>query len=171
MDHLRNKTLIIPESAFVAEGAVIKGEVRLGEEVSVWFHTTIRADDASLEIGAGTNVQDNCVIHVDNGLKMSIGNGVTIGHGAIVHGCNIGENSLIGMGAIILNEAEIGKNCIVGAGTLITQKCIIPDNSLVLGNPGKIKRTVTEEELENIKQNSRYYIEEAKKYREDQKYI
>ncbi len=162
-NNLENKTPVIPETAFVAEGAIVKGNVTLGENSSIWYNATVRADRATIVIGNNSNIQDNCVVHVDAGAGVKIGNGVTIGHGAIVHGCNVGDNSLIGMGAILLNDCVIGKNCIIGAGALITQKTIIPDNYLVLGNPGKIKREVTPEEIEGNKKNALHYVEESRK--------
>lgn len=154
----------IGKNVYLAEGAVVRGDVTLEENVNVWFNAVIRAEVAPAFIGKDTNVQDNCVLHVDAGAKLHIGSQVTIGHGAIVHGCTIGDNTLIGMGAIILNHAVIGKNCIIGAGTLITQNTIIPDNSLVIGNPGKVKRELTPSEIEGIRGNADYYVEEAATY-------
>lgn len=155
------KTPILNKNVYIAPGAIVLGDITLGENSSIWFHAVIRAENASIFIGNNTNIQDNCVLHVDEGADIHIGNGVTVGHGAIIHSCTIGSNSLIGMGAIILNHAVIGKNCIVGAGTLITQNTIIPDNSLVIGSPGKIARTVTDSEIEDIRQNSAHYVKEA----------
>lgn len=162
------KTPIIPASAFIAEGAIVKGAVTLGENCGVWYHATIRADRATISIGDNSNIQDNCVVHVDPGAAVQIGQGVTVGHGAIIHGCTVGDNTLIGMGAILLNDCVIGKNCIIGAGTLITQNTRIPDNSLVLGNPGKVKREVTPEEIEANRRNALHYVEEARIYAEGQ---
>lgn len=155
------KTPVIPDSAFVAKGAVILGDVTLGEHVSIWYHATIRGDQGPIRIGDNSNIQDNCVVHVDANTTVQIGSGVTVGHGAIIHGCRIGDNTLVGMGAILLNDAEIGKNCIIGAGTLITQNTRIPDNSLVLGNPGKIVRSVTTQEAQANRRNALHYVEEA----------
>lgn len=158
------KTPILNKNVYIAPGAVVLGDITLGKNSSIWFHAVVRAENASIVIGNNTNIQDNCVLHVDEGADIHIGNGVTIGHGAIIHGCTIGSNSLIGMGAIILNHAVIGENCIIGAGTLITQNTIIPDNSLVIGSPGKIVRTVNDSEIENIKQNAAHYVKEAEFY-------
>lgn len=152
----------IHESVFIAPGAVVLGDVTMGEDASIWYHVTVRGDRYPIVIGRGTNVQDNCVIHVGDGYSTHIGDYVTIGHGAIVHGCEIGDNSLIGMGAVLMNGSVIGKNCIVAASALITEGTHIPDNSLVLGCPGKIKRRVTEEEMEKVLQNARLYVEEAR---------
>ena len=147
---------------FIAPGAIVLGNVTLGEDVGVWYHATIRGDKAPIIIGKGSNVQDNAVVHVDADHPVTIGQNVTIGHSAVIHGCEIGDNSLIGMGAIIMNDAKIGKNCIVAAGALVTQNAQIPDNSLVLGNPAKIKRNVTDDEIAANLRNARSYIEEAR---------
>lgn len=162
--HTTIKTPVLGKHVYTAPGVVIRGDVTLEENCSVWFHAVIRAEAASAFIGKNTNIQDNCVIHVDEGAPVRIGTDVTIGHGAIVHGCTVGDNTLIGMGAVILNHAVIGNNCIIGAGALITQHTVIPDNSLVLGNPGKIKRTVTPEEITDIQKNAAYYVKEAASY-------
>lgn len=151
-------------NVFIAEGAIVRGNVTLNDYVNVWFNAVIRGDADSITIGKNTNIQDNCVLHVDKNTPLLIGENVTIGHGAIVHGCTIGNNSLIGMGAVILNNAVIGNNCIVGAGALVTQNTIIPDNSLVIGNPAKIKRTVRENEIKDIADNAVHYVNEASLY-------
>ena len=122
------------------------------------------ADSKSLTIGTGTNVQDNCVIHVDKGYSVTVGKNVTIGHSAIVHGCSVGDNTLIGMGAIILNGASVGKNCIVGAGALVTQNMQIPEGSLVYGSPAKIIRSVTEAEITSNLENAAHYVREGQEY-------
>ena len=151
------------KKAHIAPNAVVLGDVELGEGCSIWYNAVVRGDRAPIKIGKGSNVQDNCVVHVESGYSVSIGEGVTIGHGAIVHGCSIGDNSLIGMGAILLNGCKIGKNCMIGAGALITQNTEIPDNSLVIGNPGKVRREVTPEEFESIRENALHYQEEGEK--------
>lgn len=150
----------IDPSVYIAKGAVVLGNVSIAKDCSIWYHAAIRTIDAPISIGAGSNVQDNAVIHVDANHPVSIGSHVTIGHGAIIHGCTIDDNSLIGMGAILLNGAKIGKNCIIGAGTLIPQNKVIPDNSLVIGSPGKVIRQVTPEEIRKNTQNAEHYIEE-----------
>ena len=162
----QKKSPYIPDSVFVAPGAVIRGDVTVGENSSIWYHSTVRADYASARIGRDTNIQDNCVVHVDMGRVLEIGDGVTVGHSAIVHGCKVGNNTLIGMGAIVMNDAVVGDNCIIGAGALVTERMIIPDNSLVLGQPGRIKRSVTPEEIEANRSNARHYVKEAESYRE-----
>ena len=158
------KTPHLGKNVYTAPGAVARGDVTIGDNSSVWFNAVVRAEAGSAVIGEKTNIQDNCVLHVDHGADIRIGSQVTIGHGTIIHGCTVKDNTLIGMGTIIMNHAVIGENCIIGAGTLITQNTVIPDNSLVLGNPGKIIRTVTEAEKENIRRNADYYMEEARAY-------
>ena len=146
---------------FIAPGAIVLGDVTLGDKVGIWYHATVRGDRAPIIIGQGSNVQDNAVVHVDDDFGVVIGENVTIGHGAIIHGCEIGDNTLIGMGAIVMNGAKIGQNCIVGAGALVTQNTIVPDNSLILGNPAKVKRAVTQEEVKSSLRNAALYVEEA----------
>ena len=158
------KTPHLGKNVYTAPGAVVRGDVTIGDNSSVWFNAVVRAEAGSAVIGEKTNIQDNCVLHVDHGADIRIGSQVTIGHGTIIHGCTVKDNTLIGMGTIIMNHAVIGENCIIGAGTLITKNTVIPDNSLVLGNPGKIIRTVTEAEKENIRRNADYYMEEARAY-------
>ena len=157
----------VDPEAFVAGDAVILGDVHIGKDCSIWYHTTIRADRSPVFIEEGSNVQDNAVIHMDYHLPVHIGRFVTIGHGAIVHGAQIGDNSLIGMGAILMNGCVIGKDCIIGAGALVTQNMQIPDGSLVIGSPAKVVRQVTEEERRHFRQNAESYITEAKEYREN----
>lgn len=147
---------------YLAEGAVVKGDVTLGDDASVWYNATIRGDSNPVVIGERTNVQDNAVIHVELTHPVNIGKNVTIGHGAIVHGCEIGDNTLIGMGAIILNGAKIGKNCIIGAGALVTQNSIVPDGTLAFGNPAKVIRKLTPEEIGSNKENALHYVEASK---------
>lgn len=152
------------EDLFIAPGAVCMGDVALGKDCSIWYHATVRADRAPIKIGIGSNIQDNCVVHVDKGFPVAIGNYVTVGHGAILHGCQVGDGSLIGMGAIILNGAKIGKNCIVAAGALVTQNTEIPDGMLAMGSPAKVIRKLTEEEIASNRKNAEEYIEEAREY-------
>ncbi len=153
----------IDKSTFVAQGAQIIGAVTIGENCGIWYNAVIRGDSDTIVIGNNTNIQDLSCLHVDRGHKLSIGKGVTIGHGAIVHGCTVGDNVLIGMGAIIMNDAVIGNNCIIGAGALVTGKMQIPDGSMVYGNPAKIVRNISDEELDEIKKNAEVYVEHAMK--------
>ena len=152
------------KAAFVAPDADLYGDVTAGEDTSFWFHAVVRADDAPVLIGRGSNIQDNAVVHVDEGFPVHIGEDVTVGHGAIVHGCTIGDRTLIGMGAVILNGAVIGSDCVIGAGALVTGKSVIPDGSMVLGSPAVVRRPVTEEEKTASLKNARHYVEEGKKY-------
>ncbi|MBQ9989379.1 MAG: gamma carbonic anhydrase family protein [Lachnospiraceae bacterium] len=155
----------IAPSAFIAKGAVVMGNVTLEADTSIWYNAVVRSIDKSIHIGEGSNIQDNAVVHVDEDHGVSIGKHVTVGHSAIIHGCRIDDNTLIGMGAIILNGATIGKNCIIGAGALVTQDTIIPDNSLVIGRPGKIIRQVSDENVAGSLQNALHYIDEAALYK------
>lgn len=158
------KEPLIKDNVFIAQGAVVCGNVTLHEEVSVWFHAVIRAEEGEISVGRGSNVQDGCVVHVDKGGVVAIGEGVTIGHNAVIHGCKVGDNSLIGMGAVIMNDAVVGKNCIVAAGALVTERTVIPDNSLVMGSPAKIKRAIAPQEIESNRCNAEHYIKEAAFY-------
>lgn len=152
-------------SAYIAAGAAILGNVEIQEECSVWFNAVIRADRDFIRIGKHSNIQDNCVIHVDDKNPVVIGDDVAIGHGAIIHGCTIGNHTLIGMGAIILNGAKIGENCIIGAGTLVPQNTVIPDGMVAMGNPVLIKRQIKVDEIAAHTRNIKEYIELAKKYK------
>lgn len=146
---------------FIAPGAVVIGDVTIGENVGIWYNATIRGDSSSIHIGKNSNIQDNCVLHTDRYHSVKIGENVTVGHGAIIHGCTIGDNSMIGMGSIIMNGASIGRNCIIGAGSLVTENTDIPDNSVAFGNPAKIRRPITKEELDHNLKNAELYAEEA----------
>ena len=151
------KNADIQGNAWVAEGAVIIGNVTVGDESSVWYNAVIRGDMAPFVIGFGSNVQDGVVIHADKDFPCKVGNSVTIGHNAIIHGCTIGHNTVIGMGAIVMNGAKVGEDCIIGAGTLLTQHKKIPPNSLVMGAPGAVVRPLREEEIEKIAKNAEHY--------------
>lgn len=143
---------------YLAPGAHVIGAVTLGENVGIWYNAVVRADTNAIFIGDNSNVQDNATLHTDTNFAVHIGCGVTIGHNAICHGCTIGDNTVIGMGSIILSGATIGKNCIVGAGALVTGKMDIPDNSLVLGSPAKIIRATTKDEIASNRENALHYI-------------
>lgn len=156
----------IDKSVFIADGAKVIGNVEIGKNSSIWFNAVIRADSDMVKIGENTNIQDNAVIHTSAGFGVQIGNNVSIGHGAIIHGCTIKDNVIIGMGAIILNGAVIEENCIIGAGTLVTQGKVIPSGSLAFGNPVKVVRQLSEEEIKHISDNAVSYVNKAKKYRE-----
>jgi carbonic anhydrase/acetyltransferase-like protein (isoleucine patch superfamily) len=149
---------------WIAPNASIIGDVTLEKNTSIWFNTTLRGDIENIYVGEGSNIQDGSVLHTDPGYPLKIGKDVTIGHLVMLHGCTVGDNSLIGIGAVILNNAKIGKNCIIGANALITENKEIPDNSLVIGSPGKIIRLVTDEEVKSIKKNAIHYQKNWKKY-------
>lgn len=149
----------IAPTARVARGAVLAGDVTLGDESSVWYNAVVRADHAAIVIGARSNIQDCCVLHVDEGHPLQIGDGVTVGHGAVLHGCTVGDNSLIGMGAVVLNGAKIGRDCIVAAAALVPQGLEAPDGSLVMGVPAKVKRALTPEEIEGNRRAAAEYCE------------
>ena len=151
---------------FQAAGSVITGDVTIGRDCGVWYNAVIRGDEADIHIGDRTNIQDNAVVHGDPGNPVHIGSGVTIGHGAIVHGCSIGDNSLIGMGAIILNGARIGRDCIIGAGALVTQGTEIPDGSVAFGNPARIRGQMSPEAVAENRRNADVYVELAQQNRE-----
>jgi len=154
----------IPSSTYVAHSADVVGNVVLGNDVSVWHNSVIRGDFNSIVVEDSSNIQDNSVLHVDSNEPLHIGTNTTIGHGCIIHGCTIGNSCLIGMGSLIMNRAMIGSNCIIGAGTLITQDTKIPDNSIVLGRPGKISKQILQSDLEYINSNAKAYVALKNKY-------
>lgn len=155
----------LPESPiWIAPGAHVIGDVELEPDVSIWFGATLRGDTEKLIVRSGTNIQENVVIHADPGCPVEIGRGCTIGHKAMIHGCIIGDNSLIGMGATVLNGARIGNNCLVGAGALVTEGKEIPDGSLVMGMPGKIVRPMSPEAIAANRQSAQGYAARAQRY-------
>ena len=145
----------------MAPGAVVRGEVHLAENSSVFYNAVLRGDRAPISIGEGTNIQDNCVVHVEYDLPVTLGKNVTVGHGAILHGCTVGDETLIGMGAIVLNGAQIGKSCLIGAGALVTQNAVIPDGCMAVGSPARVKRPLTPEEMDGLRQSAADYRQEA----------
>lgn len=158
---------IVPTMAagsWVAPSADIIGNVRLAADASVWFGAVLRGDNEPIDIGAGSNVQDLSVIHTDPGAPCSVGAGVTVGHRAILHGCTIGDNSLIGMGAVVLNGAVIGRNCLVGAHALVPEGRSIPDNSLVMGVPGRVVRELDAAAIAGIEASARRYVRNSRRY-------
>lgn len=152
------------ESVWIAETAAVIGKVILGAHASVWFGCALRGDNEAITIGARTNIQENAVLHTDLGYPLTIGEGCTIGHKAMLHGCVIAENSLVGMSATILNGAKIGKNCLIGAGALVTEGKVIPDNSLVLGSPGKVVRELSAEEISALQEAADHYVNNARRF-------
>jgi carbonic anhydrase/acetyltransferase-like protein (isoleucine patch superfamily) len=149
---------------FVADSAAVIGKVRLANNVGIWFGAVLRGDNELIDIGENSNVQDNSVLHTDMGVPLTVGKNVTIGHLVMLHGCTIGDNTLIGIKSVIMNHAVIGKNCIIGANTLITEGKHIPDNSLVMGSPGKVVRQLTDEEIARIKLNADVYVQNLRRY-------
>lgn len=152
-------------SVFVAPNATVVGNVRIGAESSVFFGAVIRSELDEIVIGQGTNIQDNCVLHIERGMPLHVGNGCTVGHSAILHSCTVGDNTLVGMGAIVLNGAVVGSDCIIGAGALVPQNAVIPDGSLVVGMPAKVRRAVTAEEIAANRASAAMYREEAAEYK------
>ncbi|MCX8999800.1 gamma carbonic anhydrase family protein [Rhizobiaceae bacterium BDR2-2] len=160
-----------PGRYWIAPGAHVIGKVILGENVGIWFGAVLRGDNEPIEIGEGTNIQEGTVIHTDPGKPVRIGKGCTIGHKAIIHGCTIGDNSLIGMGATVLNGARIGRNCLVGANALITEGKEFPDNSLIVGAPAKVSRTLDEDAIEGLRQSALRYVANWHRFARDLKPI
>jgi carbonic anhydrase/acetyltransferase-like protein (isoleucine patch superfamily) len=161
----------IDPTAFVYESATVIGTVRLGAAVSVWPGATLRGDTEPVVVGAGSNVQEACVLHTDPGCPLTVAANVTVGHQAVLHGCTIGEGSLIGIQAVVLNRAVIGKNCLIGAGALVTEGKVIPDNSLVLGSPAKVVRELGAEDIARMHANSAHYAERGQRYKRELKRI
>ena len=161
---LENKKLKNSGENWVAPNATIIGDVTLEKNTSIWFNATLRGDIENIHVGEGSNIQDGSVLHTDPGYPLKIGKNVTVGHMVMLHGCTIGDNSLIGIGSVILNNAKIGNNCVIGAKSLITENKEIPDNSLVVGSPGRVIRKVTDNEAKAILKNSIRYQENWKKY-------
>ncbi|MCX7162424.1 MAG: gamma carbonic anhydrase family protein [Betaproteobacteria bacterium] len=150
---------------WIADNATVIGDVRLGDNASVWWNVVLRADNDSITIGAGSNIQDGSVLHVDAGVPLNMGANVTVGHLVMLHGCTIGEESLIGIKSVILNRAVIGRHCIIGANSLIPEGKVIPERSLVMGSPGKVVRQLTDQEVANLLLGARAYAENARRYR------
>ena len=150
---------------WIAPTAVVIGKVSLGRNASVWWHSVLRGDNEPITVGEGSNIQDGCVLHTDPGFPLVVGNGVTVGHMVALHGCEIGDGSLIGIGAVILTGATIGRDCLIGARALIPEGKTIPDNSLVMGAPGKVVREVTPEHIARMRDSAAQYIANAERYR------
>ena len=161
---LENKKVKNSGDNWVAPNAAVIGDVTLEKNTSIWFNVTLRGDIENIYIGEGSNIQDGSVLHTDPGYPLKVGKNVTVGHLAMLHGCSIGNNSLIGIGTVILNNAKIGNNCIIGANALITENKEIPENSLVVGSPGKIIRQVTDDEVKLITENAMHYQKNWKRY-------
>lgn len=153
------------EDVVLLEGARVSGQVTMGRGCSVWYNAVIRGDEAPISVGENTNIQDCAVLHTTEGYPLTVGSGVTVGHSAILHSCAVGDNTLIGMGAIVLDEAVVGRDCIIGAGALVTKGTVIPDGSMAFGSPAKVVRPLTPEEIESNRENARSYTERKEHYR------
>ncbi|MCL1864285.1 MAG: gamma carbonic anhydrase family protein [Spirochaetes bacterium] len=159
------KVIFKSNDYFIAESADVIGNVEIGNNVSVWFNAVIRSDSNRIIIGDDSNIQDGCVLHIEPWNELVMGIGVTVGHNAMLHGCTIGNNSLIGINSVVLDDAVIGKNCLIGANSLIRSKAVIPDGSVVMGSPGKIVREINEAEIKIIEASAKYYIENWKRFK------
>ncbi|QTN35596.1 gamma carbonic anhydrase family protein [Cognatishimia activa] len=155
----------VAEDSWIATDANVIGKIVIQEGVSVWFGATLRGDNEEIVIGKGSNVQENTIMHTDMGYPLTVGEGCTIGHKALLHGCTIGDNTLIGMGAVILNGAKIGKNCLIGANALITENKVIPDGSLVMGSPGKVVRELDEQGIQGLRASALNYQQNMRRFR------
>lgn len=162
LDHISPR---LAESAWVADSAQVMGNVELAEDSSVWFGVVIRGDTETIQIGRGSNIQDASVLHADIGKPLIVGENVTVGHKVMLHGCSIGDGSLIGIGAVVLNGAKIGKGCIVGAGALVTEGKEFPDGSMIIGSPAKAVRELTEAQQAGLKLSALHYIENARRFK------
>ena len=155
----------IAESAWVADSAEVMGDVVLGDDASIWFGTVVRGDKATIRIGNRTNIQDLSVLHADEGVPLTIGSGVTVGHKVMLHGCTVGDDSLIGIGAVVLNGAVIGKGCLVGAGALVTEGKEFPDGSMIIGSPAKVVRQLTAEQMQGLRRSAESYVANARRFK------
>lgn len=155
----------VAPSAWVADSAEVMGDVHLAEDCSVWFHAVIRGDSAPITVGRGSNIQDGSVLHADVGVPLVLGEGVTVGHQVMLHGCTVGDGSLVGIGAVVLNRARIGRHCLVGAGALVTEGKAFPDGSLIVGSPARVVRPLTPEQIEGLRQSALHYIANAQRFR------
>ena len=154
----------VDSTAWIAGSAEVMGNVEIGPDASVWFGCVLRGDTEVMRIGEGTNVQDGSVLHADIGMPLTLGLHVTVGHKVMLHGCTIGDESLIGIGAVVLNGARIGKNCLVGAGSLVTEGKAFPDGSMIMGSPAKAVRQLTPEQIEGLRRSAQHYIDNARRF-------
>ncbi|WP_280189757.1 gamma carbonic anhydrase family protein [Delftia sp. PS-11] len=155
----------VAASAWVADSAQVMGNVRLAEDASIWFGAVVRGDCESITVGEGSNIQDASVLHADLGKPLVVGRHVTVGHQVMLHGCTIGDESLIGIGAVVLNGAKIGRNCLVGAGALVTEGKEFPDGSMIIGSPAKAVRQLTPEQIEGLRRSAAHYIDNARRFK------
>ena len=161
---LDDRTPQIDPSAWVADSAQVMGSVHLAARTSVWFGATLRGDTEPITVGEGSNIQDGSVLHADYGQPLTVGKNVTVGHMVVLHGCTVGDESLIGIGAVVLNGAVIGKNCLVGAGSLVTEGKVFSDGSMIVGSPARVVRQLTPEQMEGLRQSARHYIDNARRF-------
>ncbi len=162
---LDDKQVQLPENYFIAESAAVIGNVALGDDVSIWFNAVIRGDSELIHIGEDSNIQDGAVLHTDPGYPMTLGKGVTVGHQAMLHGCIVGEYTLVGINAVVLNGAKIGSHCVIGANALVTEHMEIPDGSLVLGSPAKIKRKLSLEQQQALETQAQHYVQNGRRFK------
>jgi carbonic anhydrase/acetyltransferase-like protein (isoleucine patch superfamily) len=163
---LDDKQVQLPEKYFIAESAVVIGNVALGKDVSIWFNAVVRGDSELIVIGEDCNIQDGAILHTDPGYPMTLGKGVTVGHKAMLHGCNVGDYSLVGINAVVLNGAKIGNHCVIGANALVTENMEIPDGSLVMGSPGKIKRDLSFEQQQALELQAQHYVQNGHRFKQ-----
>jgi carbonic anhydrase/acetyltransferase-like protein (isoleucine patch superfamily) len=161
---LDDKHVAVKGECFVADNATVLGNVSIGVDASIWFNVVIRGDNELITIGDKTNVQDGSILHTDPGYELTLGCGVTVGHKAMLHGCTVGDYSLIGINAVVLNGAKIGKHCLIGANALVTENMQIPDGSLVIGSPAKIKKQLTAEQMQGLEEQAQRYVENGRRF-------
>lgn len=162
---------VLGEDTWVAGNATVIGRVETGRKVSIWYNVVIRGDNDPIRIGDNTNIQDGSILHNDDGIPLTIGAKVTVGHMAMLHGCEVGDGSLIGINAVVLNNARIGRHCIIAANALIPENRVIPDRSLVVGSPGRVLRTLTDEDVARLEANAAHYVDNAARYRDALRHI
>lgn len=161
----------VHDTAWVADSAQLMGAVTVAADASVWFGVTVRGDTEHITIGEGANIQDGSVLHADHGMPLTVGKQVTVGHMVMLHGCTIGDESLIGIGAVVLNGAKIGKNCLVGAGSLVTEGKEFPDGSMIMGAPAKVVRQLSPEQIDGLRRSAEHYVDNARRFKSGLKKI
>ncbi|MFT6435844.1 MAG: carbonic anhydrase/acetyltransferase-like protein (isoleucine patch superfamily) [Candidatus Azotimanducaceae bacterium] len=161
------KLEILGDDYFIADNATVIGSVVMHQNASIWFGAVLRGDNDVITIGENSNIQDLSVLHIDPGFPLTIGKNVTIGHKVMLHGCDIGDNTLIGINSVILNGAKIGKNCLIGANSLISENKVIPDGSMVMGSPGKVVKQLSEQQMKGLEMSALHYVENFKRYKRE----
>ena len=161
---LGDKSPQLDPTVWIAPNATVIGDVRLAANVSIWWSAVLRGDNDPITIGAGTNIQDGSILHTDDGIPITLGSHITVGHIVMLHGCSVGDGTLVGIKSVVLNGAVIGKHCLIGANTLIPEGKVIPDRSVVMGSPGKVVRELTDEQLARIARNAPHYVQNAQRY-------